>query len=80
MTVSDVLNSFEELPAADRRHVAAEILRRVGNEAAVPTDDPLGPTRDWLLAMAREAEDLAPDLPSDLAEHHDHYAHGTPRS
>jgi hypothetical protein len=38
----------------------------------------LAPTRDWLLALAAEAEQAAPALPSDLAEHHDHYAHGKP--
>ena len=43
----------------------------------VPADR-LAPTRDWLLALAAEAEQAAPDLPSDLAEHHDHYAHGKP--
>ena len=42
--------------------------------------DPLAPTRSWLLALAEEAERAAPELPSDLAEHHDHYAHGKPRS
>jgi hypothetical protein len=41
--------------------------------------DSLGTTRDWLLALAAEAEQAAPDLPADLAEHHDHYAHGKPR-
>ena len=34
-------------------------------------------TRDWLLALAAEAEHAAPNLPCDLAEHHDHYAHGS---
>jgi len=34
--------------------------------------------RAWLLACAAEAEQSAPNLPCDLAEHHDHYAHGTP--
>jgi hypothetical protein len=32
----------------------------------------------WLLELAAEAERVAPKLPSDLAEHHDHYAHGKP--
>ncbi len=43
------------------------------------TADPLAPTRDWLLALAAEAERAGPDLPADLAEHHDYYAHGKPR-
>ena len=36
-------------------------------------------TRDWLLELAKESERLAPNLPSDMAERHDHYAHGKPR-
>jgi hypothetical protein len=35
--------------------------------------------RDLLLGIAAEAEALAPDLPSDMAENHDYYAHGKPR-
>ena len=31
-------------------------------------------TRKWLLAL----EQANPDLPGDMAEHHDHYAHGKP--
>ena len=38
----------------------------------------LAATRAWLLALASEAEEQAPDLPDDMAEHHDHYAHGKP--
>lgn len=41
-----------------------------------PDGDPLAATRAWLLQMAKEAERLAPPLPEDLAERHDHYAHG----
>lgn len=37
-----------------------------------PAADALAPTRDWLLALAAEAEHAAPNLPRDLAEHHDH--------
>jgi hypothetical protein len=40
--------------------------------------DPLASTRDWLLALAADAEQAAPELPTDMAEHHDHYAHGKP--
>ena len=40
--------------------------------------DSLASTREWLLEIAAEAERSAPSLPSDMAEHHDHYAHGTP--
>ena len=40
--------------------------------------DSLAETRHWLLTLAAEAEKMDPDLPSDMAEHHDHYAHGKP--
>ncbi len=45
-------------------------------------DDPMASTRAWLLSIAREAEadPEAHSLPADLAEQHDHYAHGKPRS
>ena len=47
---------------------------------SAPTTDsaPPAPAYAWLLELAAEAERLAPKLPSDMAEHHDHYAHGTP--
>ena len=32
--------------------------------------DPLASTRHWLLALAVEAEQAAPDLPRDMAESH----------
>jgi len=37
-------------------------------------------SNQWLLDFAMEAERLATSLPSDMAEHHDHYAHGAPLS
>jgi hypothetical protein len=40
------------------------------------SDGCLASTRGWLLALAKEAEEAAPSLPSDMAEHHDRYAHG----
>jgi hypothetical protein len=50
---------------------------------ASPTPDQEGTdvpsTWNWMLEMAREAEQLHHDLPSDLAANHDHYAHGKPR-
>ena len=52
---------------------------RVGNGS--PTGvAPAERTRAWMLALASQAEAQAPLLPDDLAEHHDHYAHGKPRS
>jgi hypothetical protein len=41
--------------------------------------DPVAGTRAMLLAWARKAKETAPPMPSDLAENHDHYAHGKPR-
>ncbi len=57
-----------------------EVTVRAAQGLTTPGADALGPTRAWLLAMAEDAEALAPGLPTDLAEHHDHYAHGKPRS
>lgn len=34
--------------------------------------------REMLLEMAAIAERIAPPLPSDMAQNHDHYAHGKP--
>ncbi|MFN0056494.1 MAG: hypothetical protein ACKV0T_30470 [Planctomycetales bacterium] len=45
----------------------------------VPIPDPLAPTRSWLFELAAEAEAAQPQLPADMAENHDHYAHGAPR-
>lgn len=56
---------------------SASIEAEVGSNAI---DDPAAGTRAWMLGLAREAEALAPPLPEDLAERHDHYAHGKPRS
>lgn len=36
-------------------------------------------TRDWLLALATDAEQDPTPLPVDLAENHDYYTHGKPR-
>jgi hypothetical protein len=38
-----------------------------------------GKLRSFLLELAKDAELQNPDLPSDMAEHHDFYAHGKPR-
>lgn len=49
--------------------------------ATDPAAGPPSPTYDWLIALAREAEadPACQGLPSDLAENHDHYAHGAPK-
>ena len=57
---------------------AIEVTVRHIEPPTPPEADPLAPTRHWLLALAAEAEQAAPDLPSDMAEYHDHYAHGKP--
>lgn len=51
-------------------------------DAPMIKDDHMATTRAWLLALAREAEadPEVQNLPADLAEQHDHYAHGKPRS
>ncbi len=53
-----------------------EVTVRSRTSAPTMSDDALASTRDWLLAMAADAERAKPDLPADLAIHHDHYAHG----
>ena len=60
-----------------RGEVAVTVRSRQPEPAS--STDSLAPTRAWLLALATDAEQAAPDLPSDLAEHHDHYAHGKSR-
>jgi len=56
-----------------------EVKVTVRAGVAPPEADSLESTRTWLLALAKDAENAAPDLPSDMAENHDHYAHGKPR-
>lgn len=59
---------------------AIEVTVRHIEPPATPEVDPLASTRHWLLALAAEAEQAAPNLPRDMAESHDHYAHGKPLS
>lgn len=33
----------------------------------------------YMIEIAEETRRLNPDLPSDMAENHDHYAHGAPK-
>ena len=56
-----------------------EVTVRPRQPERATSSDSMAPTRDWLLALAVEAEQAAPALPRDMAEHHDHYAHGKPR-
>jgi hypothetical protein len=55
-----------------------EVVVRPLRDATGPDAASLANTRSRLLGLARDAEQAAPDLPSDMAEHHDHYAHGKP--
>ncbi len=55
-----------------------EVTVRLLQPEAAPATDTLTPTRDWLLALAAEAEQAAPNLPHDMAARHDFYAHGKP--
>jgi hypothetical protein len=57
---------------------AIEVTIRPVDRVAVTDADPVQPTHAWLLECAAEAEKLSCNLPCDMAEHHDHYAHGTP--
>lgn len=65
-------------PPPEGTKVHVEPIASAGNGPGV-ADDPAARTRGWMLSLAREAEAQAPPLPRDLAEHHDHYAHGKPR-
>jgi hypothetical protein len=63
-----------------------EVTVRKSSEASVspPTDPLVSPKNfssvwEWLYAVGRQAETWDVDLPSDMAENHDYYAHGTPR-
>ncbi len=56
-----------------------EVTVRSRSPEPAASTDALAPTRAWLLALAADAEDAAPALPHDMAENHDHYAHGKPR-
>ncbi len=44
---------------------------------------PMEPTNkrpfEYMIEIAEEARRLNPDLPCDMAENHDHYAHGAPK-
>jgi hypothetical protein len=64
----------------DGTRVRVEVARPLPVVSEPVDDDPCESTRAWLLAAASEAEANAPPMPSDLAEKHDHYAHGRPRT
>ena len=50
-------------------------VRSKNGQAPTTTPHP----HQWLLDVARESEALAIELPADMAENHDHYAHGAPK-
>ncbi len=61
------------LPAGKLRVTVHEV-------ETVNENDSMAKTRAMLLSFAQTAEKLAPNLPADMAENHDHYAHGKPKS
>jgi hypothetical protein len=66
-------------PLPEGAKVRVEMIE--GPEASVDqADAAIATTRAMLLEWARKAEEIAPELPRDLAENHDHYAHGKPRA
>ncbi len=66
-------------PLPEGTKVRVETVDRFDVLTAESSSDPIVGTRTMLLAWARKAEVTAPPLPADLAENHDHYAHGKPR-
>lgn len=62
-----------EPPLAEGTVVRVEPVAPPADEAALTT------TQRLLLGWGRRAEAVAPPMPSDMAENHDHYAHGKPR-
>jgi len=66
-------------PLPEGTKVRVEPVDRLETLTSGSDSDPIAGTRALLLAWARKAEETAPPLPSDLAENHDHYAHGKPR-
>jgi len=63
-------------PLPEGTRVRVEPIDRLKTLASESVSDPIAGTRAMLLAWARKAEEIAPPLPSDLAENHDHNAHG----
>jgi hypothetical protein len=63
------------LPAGE---VKVSVQPGTGSEQAT---EQLPLTYAWLLELAKEAkaDPALQDLPSDMAENHDHYAHGAPK-
>ena len=51
---------------------AVQVTVKAAEESATPA---VQPTMKWLLRLAGSVH----DMPSDFAEQHDHYIHGTPK-
>lgn len=49
-------------------------------ELPFPKREDYSTTWEWLYAVGRHAETLDTNLPSDMAENHDFYAHGKPKA
>jgi hypothetical protein len=54
-------------------------LRRPTAGNLLPDRQDFGSVWEWLAAVGKQAEQWDTNLPSDLAENHDFYAHGKPR-
>ncbi len=62
----------EGTPLADGTRVRVWVEPSETPAPAAPAGaDPMAATRAWMLQMAREMEELAPDLPSDLSKGRD---------
>lgn len=62
-----------------------EVVVRSTLVASLPASQPsseeedIASLRTFLLGMAAEAEAIDDELPDDMAENHNHYAHGAPK-
>jgi hypothetical protein len=64
--------------------VDVTIRKSPGSAGSAPLEPLVSPENyssvgEWLYAVGRQAETWDVDLPSDMAENHDYYAHGKPR-
>jgi hypothetical protein len=78
------MEALEEL--AKRRNISITDLIResidnlLRSEAATNKQVDLPDWVKFALDSAKELEEIGIELPSDLAEHHDYYAHGKPKT
>lgn len=59
---------------------AREVLEKIWNHAMVVTTEAVPPrVRKTLEEQLGDLIGSVPDLPTDMAKHHDHYLHGAPK-